>query len=55
MTIHIRLTINYLKLDKVPAYNESWEPVVEGLHKGNFFGTTGEILFHAWGDRRRGR
>jgi hypothetical protein len=49
------LTINYLKLDKVPAYNESWERVVEGLHKGNFFGTTGEILFHAWGDRRRGR
>lgn len=43
------LAINYLKLDKVPAYNESWAPVVEGLHAGNFFGTTGEILFHKWG------
>jgi hypothetical protein len=43
------LAINYLKLDKVPAYNESWSPVVEGLHNGNFFGTTGEILFHRWG------
>ncbi len=42
------LAINYLKLDKVPAWNESWAPVVEGLHAGNFFGTTGEILFHDW-------
>ena len=43
------LAINYLKLDKVPAYNESWAPVVEGIRSGNFFGTTGEILFHNWG------
>jgi hypothetical protein len=43
------LAINYLKLDKVPLYNESWSPIVEGIHEGNFFGTTGEILFHDWG------
>ncbi|MFZ2020865.1 MAG: hypothetical protein ACLPZY_05305 [Terracidiphilus sp.] len=43
------LAINYLKLDKVPAYNESWAPVVEGIRAGNVFGTTGEILFHSWG------
>jgi hypothetical protein len=43
------LAINYLKLDKVPAWNESWAPVVEGIRAGNFFGTTGEILFHSWG------
>ena len=43
------LAINYLKLDKVPAYDESWAPVVEGIRAGNFFGTTGEILFHNWG------
>jgi hypothetical protein len=43
------LAINYLKLDKVPAYNESWAPVVESIRAGNFFGTTGEILFHRWG------
>jgi hypothetical protein len=42
------LAINYLKLDKVPLYNESWSPIVEGLRAGNFFGTTGEILFHDW-------
>jgi hypothetical protein len=43
------LAINYLRLDKVPAYNESWAPVVEGIRDGNFFGTTGEILFRNWG------
>ena len=42
------LAINYLKLDKVPAWDESWSPIVEGIHEGNFFGTTGEILFHDW-------
>ena len=49
------LAINYLKLDKVPAYNESWAPVVEGIRAGNFFGTTGEILFHEWGIEGGGR
>ncbi len=42
------LAINYLKLDKVPAYNQSWAPIIDGLQAGNFFGTTGEILFHNW-------
>lgn len=44
-----QLTVNYLKLDRVPLYNESWAPVVEGMRAGNFFGTTGEVLFHSWG------
>jgi hypothetical protein len=43
-----QLAINYLKLDHVPLYNESWEPIVEGMRAGNFFGTTGEVLFHNW-------
>lgn len=43
-----QLTVNYVKLDHVPAYNESWSPIVEGIRTGNFFVTTGEILFHNW-------
>jgi hypothetical protein len=42
------LAVNYLKLDRVPLYNESWAPIVEDIRAGNFFGTTGEILFHNW-------
>lgn len=44
-----QMAVNYLKIDHVPAYNESWAPVIEGMRKGNFFGTTGEILLHNWG------
>ena len=44
-----QLAVNYLKLDHVPLYNESWAPIVEGIRSGNFFGTTGEVLFHNWG------
>ena len=43
-----QLAVNYLKLATVPLYNESWAPIVEGIRAGNFFGTTGEILFHDW-------
>ena len=49
-----QLAVNYLKLDRVPLYNESWAPIVEGIRAGNFFGTTGEILFHNWGVRGSG-
>ena len=44
-----QLAVNYLKLDRVPLYNESWAPIVEAIRAGNFFGTTGEVLFHDWG------
>jgi len=43
-----QLAVNYLRLDRVPLYNESWAPITEGLRAGNFFGTTGEVLFHNW-------
>jgi hypothetical protein len=43
-----QLAVNYLKLNHVPLYNEDWAPVVDGIQAGNFFGTTGEILFHNW-------
>lgn len=49
-----QLAVNYLKLDRVPLYNESWAPIVEGIRAGNFFGTTGEILFHNWGAKGAG-
>jgi hypothetical protein len=43
-----QLAVNYLKLDHVPSYSETWAPIVEGIRAGNFFGTSGEILFHDW-------
>lgn len=43
-----QLAVNYLKLDRVPLYNESWQPIIDALRAGNFFDSTGEILFHDW-------
>ena len=43
-----QLAVNYLKLDRVPLYNETWSPIVEGIRSGNFFGTMGETLCHDW-------
>ncbi len=44
-----QLAINYVKLDKVPLYNESWAPIIDAMQRGEFYGTTGEVLFHQWG------
>ncbi|MGH9469633.1 MAG: hypothetical protein ACRD1N_04730 [Terriglobia bacterium] len=44
-----QLAVNYLRLDRVPAFNEGWSSVVQALQSGNFFVTTGEVLFHNWG------
>ena len=47
--IYPSLAVNYIKLDKVPMYNESWAPILAAMQHGDFFGTNGEILFHDWG------
>lgn len=38
------MNINYLKLDKVPRYQDGWQPVLDVLRQGAFFVTTGEVL-----------
>jgi hypothetical protein len=43
------LAVNYIKLDRVPRFKDGWASVVEALHKGDFYGTTGEVLFRQYG------
>jgi hypothetical protein len=38
------MNINYLKLDRLPSYDEGWQPVLDALRAGRFFVTTGEVL-----------
>lgn len=38
------MNINYLKLDKIPHYEDGWQPVLDTLSQGQFFVTTGEVL-----------
>ena len=38
------MNINYVQMDRVPRYDEGWQPVLDCLSSGRFFVTTGEVL-----------
>jgi hypothetical protein len=38
------MNINYLKLDKLPRFDDGWQPILDALRHGQFFVTTGEVL-----------
>ena len=42
--IYGELAVNYIKLDRVPAFDEDWSPVLKAMRAGEFFVTTGEVL-----------
>lgn len=42
------LYVNYIKLDKLPRFDDGWLPVVNAMRAGDFFVTSGEILFRNW-------
>lgn len=44
--LYANFPINYVKLDRVPLYKEDWSPILRALRAGDFFVTTGEILFN---------
>jgi hypothetical protein len=43
-----QLVVNYVKLDRVPKFGDGWTPVVDTLRAGNYFLTSGEVLFRDW-------
>jgi hypothetical protein len=40
------MNVNYIRLDpdRIPRFDEGWQPVVDSLRAGRFFVTTGEVL-----------
>jgi hypothetical protein len=38
------MNVNYLKLDKLPCFDDGWQPVLDALRHGRFFVSTGEVL-----------
>jgi hypothetical protein len=42
---YAHVNVNYMQLDKLPAYKDGWQPVLDKMAAGKFFTTTGEILF----------
>lgn len=42
--MYAHMNVNYLMLDKLPTYKDSWLPVLDAMQHGRFFGSTGEVL-----------
>jgi hypothetical protein len=38
------MNVNYVRLDRLPRYDEGWQPLLDALRDGEFFVTTGEVL-----------
>ena len=49
------MNINYLKLDKLPRFDDGWQPVLDALRNGRFFVSTGEVLMPAVHGGRQGK
>ena len=48
MDLYPQIPVTYIKLDRVPGAGESWAPILEALHNGQMFVTTGEILIRSY-------
>lgn len=46
--LYANFPVNYVKLARVPRFDEDWTPLLEALREGAYFVTTGEILFHEY-------
>jgi len=42
------MSINYLKLDELPKYEEGWQPVLDVLRNGNFIVSSGEVVLKSF-------
>ncbi|AGA79006.1 hypothetical protein [Echinicola vietnamensis] len=42
--IYGNMNVNYLQLDKLPKFEDGWQPVLDAMESGKFFVTTGEVL-----------
>jgi len=38
------MNVNYLRLSRLPRFEDDWQPILDALHRGQFFVTTGEVL-----------
>ena len=43
-----QLIVNYVKLDRVPKFDEDWSPILRALRAGDFFVSSGEVLMRNW-------
>ncbi len=44
--LYAHMNVNYVKLDRLPKFDDGWASLSEALRAGKFFTTTGEVLLH---------
>ena len=44
--LYAHMNVNYVKLDRLPKFDDGWASINEALRGGKFFTTTGEVLLH---------
>ncbi len=42
--IYPQLTVNYIRLDRLPAFDEDWSAITDAMRRGDYFVSTGEVL-----------
>ncbi|PWS31425.1 CehA/McbA family metallohydrolase domain-containing protein [Pedobacter paludis] len=42
--MYAHLNVNYLQMDKLPRYEDGWQPILDVIKNGKFFVSTGEVL-----------
>lgn len=45
--VYGHMNVNYVKLDRLPRFDEGWQPILDALRAGRFFVTTGEVLLES--------
>ena len=40
--------VNYVKVDRLPLFDEGWSPVMQAMRAGDFFVTSGEVLIRGF-------
>jgi hypothetical protein len=43
-----QLVVNYVKLDRVPKFDEDWSPILHAMRAGDFYVSSGEVLLRNW-------
>jgi hypothetical protein len=44
--VYGHMNVNYVKLDRLPRFEDGWQPILDSLRAGRFFVTTGEVLLN---------
>lgn len=52
--MYAHLNVNYLQMDRLPKYEDGWQPVLDVIKNGKFFVSTGEVLIPSFNINGKG-